>query len=169
MNNAEYLRGLAERLMRVPTIHGTDQGDVAELERIAAKLAAIERYSSFYPAILTDYSEGEIVVSFPDFPEALSSGVNFGCAMIAAADALEETVLAYMAVGRPIPDPRPPAEGEVAVPLDPITAAGVSLVRYLADEFYKVRLAAPYHHDDVGKTKDVGEVGIEELEKRGLD
>jgi hypothetical protein len=38
LNSAEYLRDLAERLMRVPVMYGTDQGDVSRLYEIAQEL-----------------------------------------------------------------------------------------------------------------------------------
>lgn len=38
LNDTEYLRGLAERLMHVPVMYGTDQGDVSRLYRIAERL-----------------------------------------------------------------------------------------------------------------------------------
>ena len=44
-----------------------------------------------------------------------------------AADALEEAILAYLAHGRPIPDPREPRGGEEAIILDPVTAARAGL------------------------------------------
>lgn len=34
----EFLRGLAERLMKVPVMYGTDQGDVDKLHEIATSL-----------------------------------------------------------------------------------------------------------------------------------
>ena len=39
--DAEYLRDLAERLMRVPVMYGTDQGDVDRLREIATTLVAL--------------------------------------------------------------------------------------------------------------------------------
>lgn len=38
LNSAEYLRDLAERLMRVPVMYGTDQDDVNRLCEIAREL-----------------------------------------------------------------------------------------------------------------------------------
>ncbi len=38
LNSAEYLRDLAERLMRVPVMYGTDQSDVSRLYEIAREL-----------------------------------------------------------------------------------------------------------------------------------
>ena len=37
MTDFEYLRDLAERLMRIPVVHGTDQGDVSRLLEIARR------------------------------------------------------------------------------------------------------------------------------------
>lgn len=39
-DNAAYLRGLAERLMHVPAMYGTDQGDSDRLSEIAREMAA---------------------------------------------------------------------------------------------------------------------------------
>lgn len=38
LNDVEYLRDLAERLMHVPVMYGTDQFDVEKLHRIAKQL-----------------------------------------------------------------------------------------------------------------------------------
>lgn len=76
-----------------------------------------------WPASFERREDGEILVSFPDFPEALTSGRDEAAAATAAADALEEVVLAYVAAGRALPRPRPPSRGMVDVPLDPATVA----------------------------------------------
>ncbi len=38
LSDPEYLRDLAERLMRIPVMYGTDQSDVSRLYDIADKL-----------------------------------------------------------------------------------------------------------------------------------
>lgn len=38
LTNSEYLHDLTERLMHVPVMYGTDQGDVGTLHRIANEL-----------------------------------------------------------------------------------------------------------------------------------
>lgn len=43
LNNAEYLRDLAERLMHIPVMYGTDQDDVFRLYRVAQKLDDFEK------------------------------------------------------------------------------------------------------------------------------
>lgn len=86
-----------------------------------------------YPAVF-DREDGEIVVSFPDFPEALTGAEDEAAATALAIDALEEAVLAYLADGRPVPAPRAAEAGQVDVPLDPLTAARAALVQAMRDE-----------------------------------
>jgi antitoxin HicB len=75
-----------------------------------------------YPAVL-EHREGEIIVRFPDFPEALTGADTLDDALALAADALEEAVLGYLDAGRHVPSPRLAAKGEEAITLDPHTAA----------------------------------------------
>ncbi len=46
LNNVDYLRDLAERLMHIPVMYGTDQGDVSRLERIAKYLERNKKHIS---------------------------------------------------------------------------------------------------------------------------
>ena len=87
-----------------------------------------------YPAVLERHEDGEIVVRFPDLPEVLTGGSSEAEALAEAADALEEGVLAYMAAGQPAPLPREASPGEVAVPLDPVTAARAELARVMREQ-----------------------------------
>ena len=86
-----------------------------------------------YPARLRRGGPGEIVVSFRDLPECLTSGANEAEALTEAADALEEAVAARIDDGEPIPDPSPRRAGEhlVAVPAE--TAAKAALFLALRD------------------------------------
>ena len=43
IDDEKYLRDLAERIMHIPVMHGTDQGDTDRLLEIAAKLARLKR------------------------------------------------------------------------------------------------------------------------------
>ena len=43
MNNPDYLRDLAERLMAIPALYGVDQGDVDRLNSIARRIEEIQR------------------------------------------------------------------------------------------------------------------------------
>ena len=47
-----------------------------------------------YPAQLKQYSKGEVVVSFRDLPECLTSGEDVAEALLEAEDALEEAAIA---------------------------------------------------------------------------
>lgn len=55
--NAEYLRDLAERLMRVPVMYGTDQGDCYRLYEIARELETLEQYA--VEAALSEFPKDE--------------------------------------------------------------------------------------------------------------
>ena len=54
-SSSEYLCDLAERLMRVPVMYGTDQGDVDHLHRIARDLVQAQEALR---AMLEDYNSG---------------------------------------------------------------------------------------------------------------
>ena len=71
-----------------------------------------------YPATLTATGPHEIVVSFRDLPECLTSGADTQEALAAAADALAEALAGRIDDGEPIPEPThaEPDEHEVAVP-----------------------------------------------------
>lgn len=101
-----------------------------------------------YPALFTQ-ADGEVVVRFPDIPEALTGADTLAEARVLAADALNEAVLAYLAEGRPVPAPRAAAEGEEAVSLDPLTAARAAVARIMAARrISKVGLAGLMKRDE---------------------
>ena len=85
------------------------------------------RHTWTYPAVFETHLDGEILVRFPDFPEALTGADTQAGAMSLAADALEAVVLAYLADGRAVPTPGAAGAGQVAVALDPTTAARAAL------------------------------------------
>jgi len=60
-------------------------------------------------------------------PEARTGRASLAELHENAADALEEAILAYLAHGRPIPDPCEPHGGEEAIILDPVTVARAAL------------------------------------------
>ena len=72
-----------------------------------------------YPARLHHTGPEEIVVSFRDLPECLTSGANEDEALREAADALEEAIAGRIVDGESIPAPSTRRSGErrVAVPL----------------------------------------------------
>ena len=86
-----------------------------------------------YPARLRRTGPDEIVVSFRDLPECLTSGRNHDEARAEAADALEEAIAGRIIDGHPIPPPsaRRSSEHRVAVP--PTMAAKAALVLAFRD------------------------------------
>ncbi|MEW6599089.1 MAG: helix-turn-helix domain-containing protein [Pseudomonadota bacterium] len=97
----------------------------------------------YYPAKFERFPEGEIVVTFPDVPEAVTGAFDEREAMGLAEDVLEEAILGRLAQGEDIPTPRGIASGEIAIPLDPTTAARVLLRHTMAAQrVSKTALAA---------------------------
>ncbi len=95
-----------------------------------------------YPARIEDQGVDGFLVTFPDVPEALTGADTLAGARINAADALEEAILAYMAMGRAIPEPREAQDHEELVVLDPVTAARAILAQAMrADRVSNVTLA----------------------------
>ena len=86
-----------------------------------------------YPAVFDRIGDDEIVVSFPDFPEALTGAETLVEAQTLAIDALEEIVLAYLAEGRAVPTPHAAKAGQADVPLDPLTAARAALAQAMRE------------------------------------
>ena len=58
-----------------------------------------------YPARLQPDHSGEIIVSFRDLPECLTSGMDEAAALMEARDALEEAIAGRIDDGEPIPVP----------------------------------------------------------------
>ena len=103
---------------------------------------------------------GEIVVRFPDFPEALTGAATIEEARTLAADALAEVVLQYLADGRPIPAPRKASKGEEAIALDPLTAGRAAVAQRMADQHVsKVTLAKLMNRDEKVVRRIVGGAG----------
>jgi antitoxin HicB len=67
-------------------------------------------------------------VSFPDIPEALTSGADRDEAIAMAADALTTAMEFYFEDRRPVPMPSPLKRGQVAVDLPASVAAKVLLL-----------------------------------------
>ena len=80
-----------------------------------------------YPAFLQPDCTGEIVVSFRDLPECLTSGADEAEALIEAADALEEAVAGRIKRGDDIPVPSAPQSGERRVAVQSGMAAKAAL------------------------------------------
>ena len=95
-----------------------------------------------YPARIEDQGADGFLVTFPDVPEAITGADTLEGARAGAADALEEAILAYMAMGRAIPAPRQAGDQEELIVLDPVTAARAILAQAMrADRLSNVALA----------------------------
>ncbi|HKN22415.1 MAG TPA: type II toxin-antitoxin system HicB family antitoxin [Terracidiphilus sp.] len=73
-------------------------------------------------------SEGFLVVSFPDIPEAHTQGVDRAEALAMAKEALELSMEFYFEDMRPVPMPSKPKRGQAVVELSPSVAAKVLLL-----------------------------------------
>ena len=82
-----------------------------------------------YPAFLQTDRSGEIIVSFRDLPDCLTSGADEAEALIEAADALEEAIAGRLKRGDDIPAPsaQQSAERRVAVPSGMASKAALAL------------------------------------------
>jgi antitoxin HicB len=79
------------------------------------------------------------LVTFPDFPEAITQGDSIEDAMVHAADVLESVLDYYMESSLPIPAPSKPKRGQRMVELPASYAAKVLLLNEMAAQ--KVRPA----------------------------
>ncbi len=82
-----------------------------------------------YPAQLQRTGVDEIVVSFRDLPECLTSGADETEALAEAADALEEAIAGRIDDPEPIPEPSTCRPGEylVSVPADTAVKAALAV------------------------------------------
>jgi len=76
-----------------------------------------------YPVVLTRDENGSIVASFPDVPEALTSGADERNATHWAEDALVVALSGYVDRRKPIPPPSAAAAGQTTVLGAPLVAA----------------------------------------------
>ena len=81
-----------------------------------------------YPAKLKTDASGEIVVSFRDLPECLTSGAGQAEALVEARDALEEAVAGRIDDDEPIPTPSRQRNGEHLIAVTPDMAAKSAFV-----------------------------------------
>ncbi|MDE0140732.1 MAG: type II toxin-antitoxin system HicB family antitoxin [Caldilineaceae bacterium] len=83
-----------------------------------------------YPCELTPDEDGDLVVLFPDVPEAITGGKDRTEALTMAEDALATALAGYVHAQREIPTPSQSATGQelVAVP----TVVAVHLAHYSA-------------------------------------
>ena len=122
-----------------------------------------------YSAQLKRTGPDEVVVSFRDLPECLTSGADEVEALMEAQDALEEAVAGRIDDGESIPTPSPllPGERAVAVPAEMAAKAALALAfrtsritrvaladRLGVDDKVVRRMLDPRHGTSVGRIND---------------
>lgn len=97
-----------------------------------------------YPCNLVSYeSQGEgFVVSFPDFPEAITGARTREDSLFLAHDVLISALLVYVKNGWDTPSPSPISEGQELIALPPLVAAKLALYSAMREQgISKVDLA----------------------------
>lgn len=100
--------------------------DMLAVSSFCVKCIILERglqVRSAYPCQITPCEGGELVVSFPDVPGALTSGYSRAEALEAAAEALSVMLAGLVEDRKAIPVPSPALDGQEIVAVDPLTAA----------------------------------------------
>lgn len=87
-----------------------------------------------YPLALKRASNGTVVATFPDVPEAHTVGNDEAQALRRAADALETALAIYMDEGRDLPRPTRPRKGQRIVTLPPMTTAKLALYQAMREQ-----------------------------------
>ena len=92
------------------------------------------RYS--YPCNLVSYeSQGEgFVVTFPDFPEAITGGNTKEESLFLAQDVLVSALLAYVKNGWDTPAPSTMDEGQCLIALPPVVGAKIALYSAMREQ-----------------------------------
>jgi antitoxin HicB len=103
-----------------------------------------------YPVTLVpDEQSGGFVVTFPDFPEAITQGESTEDALKQAEDCLEEAVANRIMMGVALPEPRVPAAGHQVVCLPAQTAVKAAFYSAIKElNLTKVQLAASLGVDE---------------------
>ncbi len=129
-----------------------------------------------YPAVTENDDNGTVLVTFPDFDDAVTCGETREEALVHAVDALETVILSRMKHKRDIPTPSV-ARGKALVSIPPLTAAKALLYKELREQNISIRQLAhklnceyPVAHRllDVSRKTQVNEIAraFEVLGKR---
>ena len=95
-----------------------------------------------YPCQLTHDEDGGFVATFPDVPEAITSGRDRAEALAEAEDALAVALAGYVHEKWDIPTPGAETDGQVSVPVPPVIAAKLALYSAMRKQHItKVELA----------------------------
>ncbi|MCH6590711.1 MAG: type II toxin-antitoxin system HicB family antitoxin [Proteobacteria bacterium] len=87
-----------------------------------------------YRVILKRASNGTVVATFPDVPEAHTVGNVEAQALARAPDALETALAIYVDERRDLPRPARPRKGQRAVTLPPMAAAKLAIYQAMRDQ-----------------------------------
>ncbi len=87
-----------------------------------------------YRVILKRASNGTVVATFPDVPEAHTVGNDEAQALARAPDALETALAIYVDERRDLPRPARPRKGQRAVALPPMAAAKLAIYQAMRDQ-----------------------------------
>lgn len=112
-----------------------------------------------YPVKLTPDTNGTLLVTFPDVPEAISVGDDEADALAEGLDALEAAFEIYFAEKRLIPMPSKAKRGQPVVQLPALTASKVLLANEMVAQ--NVRKA------DLARMLDCDQVQVDRLLKMG--
>lgn len=87
-----------------------------------------------YPVVLVNDSNGTVMVSFPDVPEAITQGDDEGEAMLRAVDALETALSFYTDDGADLPRARKPTRGQRTVRPSAQACIALSIYKAMRDD-----------------------------------
>ncbi|MEQ5838237.1 type II toxin-antitoxin system HicB family antitoxin [Paraburkholderia acidicola] len=110
-----------------------------------------------YPIELAPDSNGTLLVTFPDVPEAITVGEDENDVLVQALDALEAALEMYFAEKRPIPLPSGAKRGQRVVTLPALATSKVLLANEMLQQ--KVRKA------ELARRLKVNQVQIDRLLK----
>ncbi len=87
-----------------------------------------------YPVTLECASNGTVVATFPNVPEARTAGNDEAQALGRAPDALETALAIYVDERRDLPRPSRPRKGQRVISLPPMAAAKLAIYQAMRDQ-----------------------------------
>ena len=87
-----------------------------------------------YSVVLARASNGTVVATFPDVPEARTAGNDEAQALGRAPDALETALAIYVDERRDLPRPSRPRKGQRVILLPPMAAAKLAIYQAMRDQ-----------------------------------
>jgi len=87
-----------------------------------------------YRVALEPASNGTVIATFPDVPEAHTAGNDEAQALERAPDALETALAIYVDERRDLPRPKRPRKGDWMVALPPMAAAKLAIYQAMRDQ-----------------------------------